>query len=203
MSGRAAPRRLGVFGGTFDPPHVGHLALAECAREELALDHVLFVPAGTPPHKRGARTPAAARLAMTRLAVRGHRGFAVSDLELRRDGPSYTADTLRTLAAKWPRTKLVLLVGADMFATLGAWREPRAIAALAEIAVAVRPGTRRPKAGAWARGGRGVHWLHNAALDVSSREVRTRARAGRSLRYLVPDPVARYVVRHRLYREDA
>lgn len=203
MSGRAAPRRLGVFGGTFDPPHVGHLALAECAREELALDRVLFVPAGTPPHKRTARTPAATRLAMTRLAVRGHRGFAVSDLEVRRAGPSYTADTLRALAAKWPRTRLVLLVGADMFGTLGRWREPRAIAALAEIAVAVRPGSRRPRAGAWARGGRGVRWLRNVPLDVASRGVRARARAGRSLRFLVPDAVASYVARHRLYREDA
>jgi nicotinate-nucleotide adenylyltransferase len=198
--GRArGPERIGVFGGTFDPPHLGHLALAEWAREALPLDRVLFVPAGAPPHKRGARTPVAHRLAMTRLAIRDSAAFAVSTLETRRRGPSYTVDTLRALAAAHPGAHLTLLVGADMFATLGSWREIGAIARLARIAVAARPGVRRVRAGAWARGGRGVRWLANPGLEVASSAVRARARAGRSVRFLVPDAVARYIARHRLY----
>lgn len=200
---RRRPARLGVFGGTFDPPHLGHLALAACACDELGLERVLFVPAGRPPHKAGRRTPAAHRLAMARLAVRGDRAFAVDPIEVRRRGPSYAVDTLRSLAARHPGAELWFVMGADMFATLGTWREPEAIARLAHIAVAVRPGARRPRAGAWARGGRGVHWLSNPALDLASSTLRARAAAGRSLRHLVPDAVARYVERHGLYRRHA
>src|SRR5262249_45294362 len=109
---RRAPR-VGVLGGTFDPPHFGHLAIAEWARRELDLDRVLFVPAGTPPHKRAApRTSAARRVAMTRLAIRGNPRFAVSTLEARRPGPSYTSDTLRALAAAAPGTRWHFILGA-------------------------------------------------------------------------------------------
>ena len=192
------PERLGVFGGTFDPPHVGHLALAEWAREELGLDRVLFVPAGSPPHKRPGRTPAARRLAMTRLAVRGNPAFVVEPMETRRRGPSYTVDTLAALAARHPGAKLWLLVGADMYATIGRWRDPAGIARNASVAVAARPGFSRPRRAAWAGRGR-VRWLGNPALDVSSSAVRDLARSGRSLRYLVPPAVERYIVAHELY----
>jgi nicotinate-nucleotide adenylyltransferase len=198
----SVPERLGVFGGTFDPPHVGHLALAEWAREELGLDRVLFVPAGAPPHKRAGRTPASRRLAMVRLAVRGNPAFAAEPMETRRRGPSYTVDTLRALAARHRGAKLWLLMGADMWATLGTWREPGAIARLAAIAVAARPGSRRARRPAALRGAR-VRWLGNPVLDVSSSAVRDRARAGRSLRYLVPDAVARYVAERGLYRRPS
>ncbi len=197
---RPRPRRLGVFGGTFDPPHIGHLALAEWAREALALDRVLFVPAGTPPHKRAARAGADHRVAMTRLAVRGNEAFEVSVSEVRRDGPSYTADTIAAIAAAEPGAKLWLLMGADMYATFDQWVRPEEIAARATLAVALRPGTRRPHASRVAARGLGVTWLANPALEVSSSAVRARARAGRSLRYLVPDAVARYVEEFRLYR---
>jgi len=197
------PERIGIFGGSFDPPHVGHLAVAEWARDELGLARVLFVPAASPPHKRAPATPVRDRVAMTRLAVRGNRAFAVETLEARRAGPSWTVDTLRALARRHPRAELWLLVGADMFATLGTWREPGAIARLAAIAVAGRPGARRTRAGRWARGGLGVRWLGNPTLELSSSAVRTRARAGGSLRYLVPDAVGRYAERHRLYRGRA
>ena len=196
-------RRLGVFGGTFDPPHVGHLALAEWAREALALDRVLFVPAGAPPHKRGHRTPAAARVAMTRAAVRGNAAFRVSTLEARRPGPSYTIDTLRALAARHRGAELWLIVGADMYASMGTWREARAIARLARIAVASRPGAARPARAAWARAGQAITWLANPAFEVSSSAVRSRTRSGHSVRYLVPDAVARYIAAHRLYRANA
>jgi nicotinate-nucleotide adenylyltransferase len=195
-----SPRRLGVFGGTFDPPHVGHLALAECAREALGLEVVLFVPAGAPPHKRAPRTPAAARVAMVRAAVRGNRAFRVDTRETRRVGPSYTVDTLRALAARDPGAELWLLVGADMLATMGTWHEIGAIVRLAHIAAAIRPGAPKPRRAAWQRGGRGITWLANPGLDVSSSDVRARARRGHSVRYLVPDAVERYVRARRLYR---
>jgi nicotinate-nucleotide adenylyltransferase len=197
-AGRA--RRLGVFGGTFDPPHHGHLAIAEWARDQLALDRVLFVPAGVPPHKpRSSPTAVRHRLAMTRLAVRDNPAFVVDPREARRRGPSWTVDTLRALAEAHPDAKLHLLLGADMFATFASWREPEAISRLAVLVVALRPGARAPRrAGAAARG-RGVVWLSNPGIELSSSALRARARRGRSLRYLVPDAVARYALRHGLY----
>ena len=193
-----APRRVGVFGGTFDPPHFGHLALAEWARVELGLDLVWFVPAGLPPHKRpAAASPARDRLAMTRLATRGNAAFRVSALECRRPGPSYTVDTVHALARSHPGARLHLLMGADTWATFASWREPDAIARAAAIVVALRPGTARGARPLAA--GRRVTWLANPGLDVSSSALRARAARGRSLRYLVPDPVARYIARHRLY----
>lgn len=195
--------RLGVFGGTFDPPHVGHLALAEWAREELSLDRVLFVPAGSPPHKSAARASAAHRVAMTRRAVRGNPEFVVSTVEARRPGPSYTADTVTALAEAHPGAELWLLMGADMYATFDRWVRPAEIAARAALAVALRPGAAAPRASRFAARGKGVRWLANPALEVSSSAVRARARAGLSLRYLVPEPVARYIAQHRLYRRGA
>ena len=202
---RHAPR-IGIFGGTFDPPHFGHLALAEWARAELRLDRVLFVPAGRPPHKaRATSSSAAHRLAMTRLAVRGNAAFRVDALETRRRGPSFTADTVRALAARWPAAKLHLLLGEDMFSTFDTWREPEVIGAHAVLAVALRPGARAPRtARAAARdrtrtGGYAVVWLRNPGLEISSSALRVRARRGLSLRYLVPDAVARYITRHNLY----
>ncbi len=194
------PARLGIFGGTFDPPHFGHLALAEWARIALRLDRVWFVPAGEPPHKRRAeRSATRHRVAMTRLAVRANHAFAVSTLESARAGPSYTADTVRAFAAAHPRARLHLLMGADMFATFDQWREPEAIASRCVLVVGQRPGSRARPRSAWARRGRGVVWLANPVLEVSSSALRTWARAGRPLRYVLPDPVARYAARHRLF----
>jgi nicotinate-nucleotide adenylyltransferase len=194
-------RRLGVFGGTFDPPHLGHLALAECAREQLRLDRVLFVPAGQPPHKRTtAPSSARARLTMTRLAVRGNPGFAVSTLEIARPGPSYTVDTLRALRAAHPKARLYLLLGADSLRDFRTWHASDAILDLAVLAVARRPGVAVPRWSAQWHARRRLVWLANAGLEVASSEVRARAKSGRSMRYLVPDAVARWAARHRLYR---
>src|SRR5262245_54386841 len=190
--------RLGLFGGTFDPPHLGHLALAEWARERLRLDRVIFMPAGRPPHKRRADLSALAhRLAMTRLAIRGVPGFEVSTLEARRDGPPYTLEPRRDLRARHPRARWYLLLGADSLADLSHWHEPAAVVRLATPVVAVRPGSRsRRPARVF---GRAIRWLDNPGFAVSSSAIRARARAGRSVRFLVPDAVARYVERHRLY----
>lgn len=191
-------RRVGLFGGSFDPPHLGHLALAEWAREALALDRVVFMPAGSPPHKtRRTLSPVRHRLAMIRLAVRGNPAFVVSALEARRSGPSYTVDTLRLLKLAHPGARLYLLMGADSLAEFETWHEPAAIRTLATLVVATRPAAPPGQA---ARGARGVRWLDNPPLGVSSSGIRARARRGLSLRYLVPEAVAGYVARHRLYR---
>jgi nicotinate-nucleotide adenylyltransferase len=200
-------RRIGLFGGTFDPPHFGHLVLAEWARVRLRLDRVVFVPAGTPPHKRGRRlTDAALRLALTRLAVRGNPAFTVSGFEARRAGPSFTVDTLRHFHARQPGARFYLLMGADSLADFPSWHEPVEIARLATLIVAARPaqpapGVRarsHPLVQARARGR--VVLLDNPLVAISSSVLRARARAGRSLRYLVPDAVAAYVARHGMYR---
>ena len=203
-------RRIGLFGGTFDPPHLGHLVLAEWARARLGLDRVVFMPAGTPPHKRGRRlTDAAHRLAMTRLAVRGNPAFSVSGLEARRVGPSFTVDTLQHFHARQPGARLYLLMGADSLADFPSWRGPGEIARLATLVVAARPAGPPPGAGARSRPlvrarARGrVVLLDNPLVAISSSALRSRVRAGRSLRYLVPDAVAAYVARHGLYGRGA
>jgi nicotinate-nucleotide adenylyltransferase len=201
-SARRGPRRLGVFGGTFDPPHLGHLAIAECARDQLRLEQVVFIPSGQPPHKRRRPvTPARHRLAMIRLAVRGHPGFRVSTCEMDRGGASYTADTLTALRAEQPGVRLYLVIGEDSLDELHAWRDPQRILALATLAVAPRLGVAKPPARpARAAGAGRVVWLESPRIELSSSEIRRRARSGRSLRYLVPEPVRSYVLRHRLYR---
>jgi nicotinate-nucleotide adenylyltransferase len=201
-------RRIGLFGGTFDPPHVGHLALAEWARERLVLDRVLFVPAGSPPHKRrGNLSSAGDRVAMTRLAVLGNRAFTVSTVEARREGPSFTVETLRALARAHPRSRLFLLIGADSLGDFHTWRDPQEILEIATLAVAGRPGGAagregRGPAGRIARSRRLVR-LDNPVLDVSSSAIRARVRAGHSVRYLVPEAVAAYIARRGLYRGRA
>jgi nicotinate-nucleotide adenylyltransferase len=192
--------RIGIFGGTFDPPHVGHLAIAEWARDRLKLDRVLFVPAGQPPHKRRpTMSSPEERLAMTRLAVRGHPAFRVSTLEVGSNGPSFTANTIRRLIRARPTDRLYLLIGGDSLDDFRTWRDYEDILAHATLAVADRPGAGRDGARAWAKR-RGAVWVGNPGLDISSSMVRDLARSGRSVRYLVPDAVARHIERRRLYR---
>jgi nicotinate-nucleotide adenylyltransferase len=196
----ADPRpRIGVFGGTFDPPHLGHLLLAESARERLGLDRVLFVPARVPPHKRGRRvTEARIRLLLLRAALRGT-GFSVSTVELDRPGPSYTVDTLERLGARHPRARFWLLVGADSLADLPTWRDPERILALARVAVAARPGALPPPA-FLRRHARHIVRLGNVPIEISSSDLRRQVARGRSIRFLVPPPVERRVRALGLYR---
>jgi nicotinate-nucleotide adenylyltransferase len=187
--------RLGVFGGTFDPVHVGHLAIAHAALEDVPLDRVLFVIARRSPLKeRGPVASEAERLAMLERAIAGEPRFAVSRLELDRDGPSYTVDTLAALRAAAPDDALFLILGGDASAELPRWRAPERIAELATIVVAERPGAPLPAAPA------AVRTFDAPRLDISSRELRARASRGRSLRYLVPDPVHEYIEARGLYR---
>jgi len=193
-----SPRRIGVFGGTFDPPHVGHLLLAESAMESLGLSEVWFVPARVPPHKRGRRvTPADTRLRLLRAALRGT-GFRIDTQELRREGPSYTVDTLAAYRARAPQAALHLILGADSLLELPTWRAPETLSALARLAVAVRPGfdTSRVAPALLRR----VDWIPNPPVGISSTELRARVKARRSIRFQVPAAVLALVQRLGLYR---
>lgn len=201
------PSSVGVFGGTFDPIHLAHLAVAQEAADACGLERVLFMPAGEPPHKPGRTiTPGEQRLAMLRLAVAGNDRFAVDRRELDRVGPSYTVDTLEDLAAGRPAgaPDLVLILSAEAFLGLMTWRQPRRILELARVAVAPRDGY--PDAGpAFLEASLPdladrARFLDSPRLRLSASELRDRAAAGRSLRYLVPDAVAAYIGDHGLYR---
>lgn len=189
----AAPTRIGVFGGTFDPVHVGHLAIALAALETLPLDRVVFVPARRSPLKERAPVAAAEhRLAMLERATEDEPRFSVSRIELERDGPSYTVDTLEALSGEG---RLFLILGADASADLERWKDPDRVRALATVVVARRPGAAGSVPG-------GAVTLDTPLMDISARQLRERAARARSLRYLVPDPVCRYIEEHALYRVD-
>jgi nicotinate-nucleotide adenylyltransferase len=189
--------RLGIFGGSFDPPHLGHLLPLIDAAESLALDAVRLVPAGSQPFKvgRAAASPED-RLAMTERLVAGIPGFSVDAAEVRRPGLSFTVDTLAALAAAHRGAELVLIVGIDAFAQFEQWREPERIRALATIAVLARGGESVPAEAERS----GVKRLHTRRVDISSTELRARVADGRTIRGFVPDAVAEYIAEHRLYR---
>jgi nicotinate-nucleotide adenylyltransferase len=190
--------KIGVLGGTFDPIHNAHLLLAEQAREQLGLGRVLFIPAGDPWRKAFRRViPAEHRLAMTELAVKDDAGFVVDDCEIKRDGATYTADTLRDLNQRHPKDDLYLLLGEDALADLPFWRDPETIAEEANIVVAPRGGVVLPEL---PFDPERVIRIKMPYLEVSSTDIRERAKAGHSLRYLVPDAVAAYIKEHKLYR---
>jgi len=204
--------RIGVYGGSFDPVHLGHLLAAESCREQAGLDRVIFVPAAVPPHKRDrSLAPAEDRLAMLRLATGGHDAFAVSTIELDRGGVSWTVDTLEGLAAAHPTATLRLILGPDALADLPSWREPSRIVALAEPLAVEREGlddvaalaANRPLAellGAERIARLVSGRVRMPAIGIRASGVRGRVAAGRSIRYLVPRAVEAYVGAHALYR---
>jgi len=216
--------RLGVFGGTFNPVHIGHLRAAEEVAEKFELDRVLFVPSANPPHKtvRGL-APAAHRLAMVRLAIAGNPRFRASDLELRRKGRSYSVDTLRTLRERiGQRADLYFILGVDAFRDIHTWHQYEQLFWLAHFVVISRPPQeaqprksllpvavrarfcyRRSERGLVNDGGYRIHFQDVTALDISSSDIRARAARGASLRYLVPPSVCQYIARHRLYGSGA
>ncbi|CAN5469728.1 nicotinate-nucleotide adenylyltransferase [soil metagenome] len=188
--------RLGILGGSFDPPHLGHLIPAIDAAETLGLDVLRLVPAWEQPFKIGRATATAEqRLEMTHRLVRGVPGFAVDRSEIDRGGLSYTVDTVSQMAAANPTAELVLLLGADAYALFEQWREPERIRALASIAVLQRGGDDAPSQGAHP-----VQVLKTRRVDISSTELRARVADGRTIRGFTPDAVADYVAEHRLYR---
>ena len=198
--------RLGLFGGTFDPIHVGHLILAEQCREVCGLDRVWFVVAGEPPHKRGDRTAVAHRLEMARIAVAGHSAFAVSEIEATRPGPHYSVETLESVRSERPNDELFFLIGADSLSDLPNWRDPGRIAELATIVVVNRPGIEEidpTKLPSFGPGSRAIVPVTIPAVGIASTDLRLRVREGRSIRFMVPRGVQAYIEAQGLYRGKA
>lgn len=198
--------RLGVLGGTFDPIHVGHLILAEQAREELDLDQVLFVPAGDPWRKAGRSiAPAIQRVAMVQLAIAGVDEYSLAMLEAQRGGPSYTVETLEVFALQYKGAELFFILGQDTLADLPNWRRPERIVELAVLAVARRSGfeftTEEVLAGKVVAIEGRIRWLTMPLIEITASDIRERVRLGRSIRFLVPPGVEEYIRRQRLYVE--
>lgn len=202
-----SPTRIGIVGGSFDPPHLAHLIMAETVREALRLDVVLFMPAGTQPLKQDREaTHEDHRVAMTELAIAGNPHFALSRVDVDRHGPSYTADSLERLREQYgglDRAAMWFVIGSDSLLNLHRWREPTRILAQARLAVVRRPGY---EADLGALEGQvpgvtaAVDWVDAPLMEISSTDIRERLRQGRSVRYRVPGPVLAYIEQHGLYR---
>jgi nicotinate-nucleotide adenylyltransferase len=198
-------QRLGILGGTFDPPHVGHLWLAALAADSLGLDRVLFMPAAQPPHKGGRLvTRATDRLLMTRLAIAGDPTFELCPIEMERTGPSYTIDSVTELKRAYPDAQHFLVMASDSLAQIDTWREPDRLLAEVEWVVGPRSGSQLPDRSALeARFGPNasrIHLLEGPTLEVSSSEIRRRVAAGLTIHYLVPRDVEELILLRRLYR---
>jgi nicotinate-nucleotide adenylyltransferase len=220
-----APRRIGVYGGTFNPVHLAHLILAEEVRERLGLERVLFVPSNFPPHKGETLPSGAERLALVRLAIRGNPAFGAVDIEVRREGKSYTIETLRELAGRLPAgTQLFFLVGMDAFEEIGSWHDADRLAAQTHFALFPRVGhpladPRRHAPRAWGladprrlpggvqawrtAAGTRVFLVPTEQLSIAASTIRARVARGASIRYLVPSAVERAIARGGLYRHGA
>ena len=196
--------RVGILGGAFNPPHIGHVVCAQEALVQLELDRVVFMPVGVAPHREIEHDPGAeARLEMAELAVAGDDRFEVSRMEVDKDAPAYTSETLAALRDETPDDELFLILGGDQAASLGRWHEPEQVLERATVAVFER--------GSWGRnaiiitigrlpGAERVRYLDMPLIQVSSSQVRRRVREGRPIRYLVPDKVASYIEENGLYR---
>jgi nicotinate-nucleotide adenylyltransferase len=200
---------IGILGGTFNPPHLGHLALARHARAELGLSRVLLMPAGAPPHKPRAADPGPEhRLAMCRLAAQGDDGVSVCGMELERPGPSYTADTLHEIHARHPEAELTFIVGADTARTLPSWHQPGSVLRLALLAVATRSGADRDQVrnaisrAAGSDGAAEPRFLSMEPIDISSSLARERIAAGEPVAAMLNEAVAGYIAAHGLYRAE-
>jgi nicotinate-nucleotide adenylyltransferase len=191
---------VGIFGGTFDPPHSGHVAVAADVADALALDRVLWIPAAEPPHKpRGSVTAAETRLAMVRVAAASDPRFQVETLELERAGPSYTVDTVRELRRRMPDAELFLIVGADQLGAFDSWRDPAGIVEQVRLAIMDRGGESAQSATRALPAGAKPVLVPVRRIDVSSTDVRARVRAGLETGALVPEGVRAIIERERLY----
>jgi nicotinate-nucleotide adenylyltransferase len=196
--------RLGLLGGTFNPPHLGHLVCAQEACAQLELDEVVFIPVYSPPHKEVVDDPGVdVRVELTRLAVGADSRFWVSRVEADVPGRSYTVDTLRRLHESSPADELTFIMGGDMAHALPTWHQPEAVLSLATLGVAEREGIRRTDIMERLTGLAGadkIRFFNMPRLDISSSSIRRRVASGRPIRYLVPDPVAAYITSEGLYR---
>ena len=197
--------RLCLYGGTFDPIHLGHLVVAETVREACALDEIWFVVAREPPHKPGERTPADHRLEMARIAIAGHPSFDVSEHDIKRPGPHYSADLLEIVGRERPDDELFFLIGADSLADLPNWRRPERILELATVIAVNRLGVEpilppRLEPMLARPGSKPILHIETPIIELASRDLRARVAGGRSIRYLVPRGVEAYIEAQRLYR---
>lgn len=201
--------KIGILGGTFDPVHLAHLLLAENCREECGLDQVRLLPASNPPHKQGETiSPAKQRIAMLEFAVAGFPEFVVDRREIKRDGLSYTWQTLTELREEFPEDELFFLMGSDSLRDLMTWKQPETIAKLATLVAVNRGPISAEQMNAYLEPlpeviRKAIRFVQMPAVDISASEIRDRARAGRSLRFLTPRPIERYIVEQGLYRETA
>jgi nicotinate-nucleotide adenylyltransferase len=198
--------KLGIFGGTFDPVHYGHLMLAETCRQQLALDEVRFVPAGNPPHKSGNLSDAHARADMVQLAVSGYPEYVVDRREIRRQGPSWTVLTLEELQIERPECELFFLMGADSLADFRMWREPERIVEMSTVVAVNRPGIPLASLAECHQNVGSLNpdrfiFLSMPGADISATDLRERTRRGQSLRFLTPRAVERFLTEHNLYRQ--
>jgi nicotinate-nucleotide adenylyltransferase len=196
--------RVGVFGGAFNPPHLGHLVCAQEVLLQLELERVLFVPVGEPPHRELDDDPGAdARLGMVELAIAGDERFAASRAELDREGPSYTSVTVELLRSEAPDDELFLILGGDQAAALPTWHEPEKVLELATVAAVERVGWSRSAIGikiGRLRGADQVRYLDMPLIQIASTSIRRRVREGKPIRYLVPAAVEEYIAANDLYR---
>jgi nicotinate-nucleotide adenylyltransferase len=195
--------KIGILGGTFNPIHIGHLILAEEAREKLGLDRIIFVPTHMPPHKDNSDiAPANARLKMLKLAIAGNKYFSVSDIEIKRAGRSYTIDTVRELQKQFPEHKLYFIIGSDLLKYVDDWKDLDEITRIVKFIVATRPNFPLEDIFAYAASKlTGVSTIAIRAVDVSGFEIRSQVKENKSFRYLVPDAVYKYIKKNKLYAQ--
>ncbi|MFA5145006.1 MAG: nicotinate-nucleotide adenylyltransferase [Candidatus Omnitrophota bacterium] len=188
--------KIGILGGTFNPVHIGHLILAEEAREKLGLDRVVFVPAYLPPHKDSSDIASARdRFLMVKLAISGNRYFSASDIEIKRDGRSFTIDTIKEFKKIYPQDELYFIIGSDLLKYLDEWKNLDEIIKMVKFIAATRPGYPLENLPAY------ISTVAIRAVDVSGFQIRRCIEAGRSFRYLIPDAVRKYILKKKLYRK--
>jgi len=184
--------KIGILGGSFNPPHIGHMILAEFVKEHLNLDRIIFIPCNIPPHKSKREiVPGKHRLRMLELALKGRKGYLVSDLELKRGGISYTVDTLKILKKKYSKGKLFLIIGSDLYQDFSTWYKPEEIKKLVKLVVVVRTLLKKK--------GKNIIFLKMPKIEISSSLIRERLKKGLSIRWFVPEEVRKYILRNKLY----
>lgn len=206
MTSQSAPvMRVGILGGTFDPPHYGHLILAELAADSLALDRVLFAPAADPPHKGGLRASAQHRVALVERAIAGNPRFALSRVDLDRPGPHYSVEMVQLVQAEFPGAALIFLIGGDSLRDLPTWSRPDELIKRVRLGVMRRPGS-APDLTQLEREipglGERIDWIDAPQIEISASALARRVAAGLSIRYQTPDAVRAYIEDHQLYRSD-
>ncbi|MCF7909888.1 MAG: nicotinate-nucleotide adenylyltransferase [Candidatus Omnitrophica bacterium] len=184
--------KIGILGGTFNPPHIGHLILAQEMLDELKLDKIFFIPTNNPPHKRGNQLEPRKRFLMTELAAAGNPKFKVLDLELKRKGKSYTCDTIAELKNKYPQDKLYLIIGSDLAKGFKKWKNPEKIKRMATVIVAKRRGSPF-------RSSKSFKQVDIIQVELSSSQIRARIKKGKIIQYLVPKKVENYIKKNNLY----